>query len=94
MKGGRDEGKLRGPTVIAMTPFKDNYELNLEALQENTQFIIDGGIGNGKGGSILYPCGNGEYASLSPKEKRMVVKAAVEAAGDGMPIVAGCEGTD
>jgi len=81
--------KLRGPSVLVMTPFKDSLELNIEALKENIRFIMDGGIGNGKEGSIICPCANGEYKTLSPEENRMMVEAAVEVGGDKLPVVAG-----
>lgn len=85
--------KIKGPTVLAMVPFKDNDELNIEALQENIEFIIDGGISGGAG-IIICPCGSGEYVSLSPEEHKMVVKAAVEVAGDEVLIVAGIQSCD
>jgi len=87
------KGKIRGPSVIAMAPFKDNYEVNIEALKENIRFIIDGGIGTGKG-HIICPCGTGEYVTLSHEENRMMVEAAVEVAGDKLPVVAGVSGVD
>ncbi len=87
------KGKLRGPSLLMMTPFKDNYELNIEALKENIRFIMDGGIGNGNG-HIICPCANGEYASLSPEEHKMVVEAAVEVGGNKLPVVAGVHSCD
>ncbi len=87
------KGKIRGPSVLVMAPFKDNYELNIEALKENIQFIIDGGITNGEG-HIICPCGSGEYVTLSPEENRMMVEAALEVAGDKLLVVAGVSGVD
>ena len=52
------KGKIRGPSVIVMAPFKENYELNIEALKENIRFIMDGGISNGKG-TVICPGGIG-----------------------------------
>jgi 4-hydroxy-tetrahydrodipicolinate synthase len=76
-----------------MAPFKDSLELNIEALKENIRFIMDGGISNGKG-HIICPCGTGEYVTLSPEENRMMVKAAVEVAGNKLLVVAGVSGVD
>ncbi len=87
------KGKIRGPSVIMMAPFKDNYELNIEALKENIRFIIDGGISTGKG-HVICPCGTGEYVTLSHEENKMMVKAAVEVAGDKLPVVAGVPSCD
>ncbi len=80
--------KIRGPSVLVMAPFKDNYELNIEALKENIRFIMDGGITNGKG-HIICPCGTGEYVTFSPEENKMMVEAAVEVGGNRLPVVAG-----
>ncbi len=82
------KGKIRGPSILGIAPFNDNYELNIEALKENIRFSMDGGISNGKG-HIICPCGGGEYVNLSPEEHKMMVKAAVEVAGNKLPVVAG-----
>ncbi len=87
------KGRIRGPSVIVMASFRDNYELNIEALKENLRFIMDGGISNGEG-HIICPCGTGEYVTLSPEENRMMVEAALEVAGDKLLIVAGASGVD
>ena len=87
------KGKIRGPSVLGMAPFKDNYGLNIEALKENIRFIMDGGISNGKG-HIICPCGTGEYVTLSREENKMMVEAAVEVAGDKLPVVAGVQSCD
>ena len=41
--------KIRGPVVPVITPFKSNFELDLEALSENVQFLLDGGMRMGRG---------------------------------------------
>ncbi len=87
------KGKIRGPSVLVMAPFKDNYDLNIEALKENIRFIMDGGITNGKG-HIICPCGTGEYVTFSPEENKMMVEAAVEAVGNKLPVVAGVQSCD
>ena len=87
------KGKIRGPSVLVMAPFKDNYDLNIEALKENIRFIMDGGISNGKG-HIICPCGTGEYVTLSHEENKMMVEAAVEVAENKLPVVAGVASVD
>lgn len=83
------KGKIRGPAVLVMAPFAGNDELNVEALQDNIQFIMDGGIGGDEDGVIICPCGNGEYMTLSPEERKRMVEAAVEVGGDELPVIAG-----
>jgi dihydrodipicolinate synthase/N-acetylneuraminate lyase len=77
-----------------MIPFeRRSLDLNLEALKENIQYAIEGGITRGKGVMIV-PCGTGEYVTLSSEEHRLVVKAALDAADGKLPIVAGVSGCD
>ena len=85
--------KIRGPTMLVVAPFYDNYELNIAALKENIRFSMDGGISDGKG-FIICPCGGGEYVTLSPEEHKIMVKAAVEVAGDKLLVVAGVQSCD
>lgn len=87
------KSKIRGPSVIMMAPFKDNFELDIEALQDNIQFIMDRGITNGQG-HIICPCGTGEYVTLSHEEHKTIVKAAVEVTGDKIAVVAGVPSCD
>jgi len=86
--------KIAGPAVLEMIPFeRRNLELNLDALKENIQYAIEGGIRRGKGVMIV-PCGTGEYVALSAEEHKLVVKTALDAAGGKLPIVVGASGCD
>ena len=92
MRWDIDEVKqeLRGPAALPMTPFNEDFSLNLEALQANIQFMLDGGLTTGQG-FIICPCGTGEYVSLSPDEKRRVFESALEVCSDRMPVVGGVQ---
>jgi len=81
------KGKIRGPTVSIVAPFKDSNELNIEAVKEYIRFIMDGGITNNEG-NILCPGGIGQLLALSHEENRMMVEAGVEVAGDKLLVVA------
>jgi len=81
------KGKIRGPTVSIVAPFKDSNELNTEAVKEYIRFIMDGGITNNEG-NILCPGGIGHLLALSHEENRMMVEAGVEVAGDKLLVVA------
>jgi dihydrodipicolinate synthase/N-acetylneuraminate lyase len=80
--------ELRGPAVLIQTPFKQNYDLDLEALKENINYVIEEGIVRGKG-FIICPCGTGEYVALSKEEHYNMIKTAVDTANDRLPVVAG-----
>lgn len=79
---------LRGPSVLIMAPFKSNYEIDVEALKEEIDFIIENGIERGKG-HIICPCGTGEYVNMSREERKKMTKIAVEASNGKVPVVAG-----
>jgi 4-hydroxy-tetrahydrodipicolinate synthase len=80
--------ELRGAAVLIQTPFKQNYDLDLEALKENISYIIEEGIVKGKG-FIICPSGTGEYVALSKEEHRKMIEAAVDVANDKLVVVAG-----
>ena len=82
------KGELRGPAALPMTPFNEDFSLNLDALRGNIQFMLDGGLATGQG-FIICPCGTGEYVSLSSDESRSMVETALEVCGDRMPVVGG-----
>ncbi len=79
---------IRGPSVLIMAPFKPNYDLDTNALKEEIEFIIEGGIRRGNG-HIICPCGTGEYVATSREERRDMVETAVKAADGRVPVVAG-----
>ncbi len=82
------KGKIRGPSVSIVAPFKDSNELNTEAVREYIRFIMDGGITNGKG-HLLCPGGAGQLMALSHEEQKMMVQAGVEVGGNKLLVVAG-----
>ena len=82
------KGELCGPAALPMTPFNQDFSLNLDALRGNIQYMLDGGLATGRG-FIICPCGTGEYVSLSPDESRSMVETALEVCGDRMPVVGG-----
>jgi 4-hydroxy-tetrahydrodipicolinate synthase len=81
--------RLKGIMVPMVTPFKRNYELDLEAIPDNVQFMLEGGV------SVLIPCGStGEFPSMSPEERKQVVEATVRATDSRALVVAGTSHTD
>lgn len=80
--------KIRGTSLLVTPPFNDSYELDIEAMEGNIRFGMNGGISDGKG-FIVCPCGGGEYVNLSHEEQKMMVEAAVEVAGNKLLVVAG-----
>jgi 4-hydroxy-tetrahydrodipicolinate synthase len=73
------------PAVVPalLTPFDDRGEVDLPALREHVEFVIEGGVHG------LMPCGTtGETALLEADEVIAVVETVVEAARGRVPVVA------
>ncbi len=82
-RGSDLRSDLHGVLSAVVTPFtadgEDIDEAGLRAVVEHT---MDGGVHG------LIPCGStGEFATLSPDERRRVVEVVAEAAGGRTPIV-------
>lgn len=84
---------LRGPVVAVATPFTEDFALDLDALQANIRFMIDGGVKTGDG-VLLVAAAGGEFPTLNPEERKAVMTAAVEAAAGRVPILASIQHTD
>jgi len=69
--------KMGGLYVLTVTPFKDNFDLDLEGARKNVRFLLDNGIKREAG--ILVPAaGYGEGVYLSIEEHRNLVKAVLD----------------
>lgn len=77
-----------GLCTALITPLRGG-EPDLDALKANIELQLGGGA------SAILVCGTtGERATLSPKERKAVIQAAVEAAGGRMAVLAGAGGND
>ena len=74
----------RGVYPAATTQFAEDLSLDLNATQAVQTALVDDGV---DGLILLGTCG--ENNSLEPDEKRTVLKGAVEALGDRVPLVTG-----
>ena len=75
---------LKGTFVVAVTPFKSNEELDLEALKENIDFYIENGIHG-----VVATGSTGEFASLSLEEHKKVIEVVVDRVNGRVPVLAG-----
>ena len=67
--------KLYGVITAMTTPFDENGQLDLEALRNQTLFLINKGV------HCLYPCGTtGEMYLMSSKERELVAETVVKTA--------------
>jgi len=72
---------MRGPLAPVLTVYKEDLSLDLEATQENVDQQIHRGMAKGKG--VLLAAGaGGDFPLLSHEERKTVIKAVAEAAGE------------
>ena len=80
---------LIGTGVALVTPFKEDFSLDIEALKRIVHFSIDGGI------EYLVVLGTtAENATLSQDEKEIVIKTVIEANNGSLPLVLGVGGNN
>ena len=82
-----DEAKqlFRGPMVSVATPFTSSFELDLDALRSNIEFMVARGMKTGRG-VLLVAAAGGEFPMLSMEERKQVIRASVAAAAGRIPI--------
>lgn len=80
---------LRGAMTALVTPFREQGELDTDALRALARWQVERGIHG------LVPCGTtGEAATLDPDEHRQVIEIVVQAVEGRVPVVAGCGSND
>jgi 4-hydroxy-tetrahydrodipicolinate synthase len=80
---------LIGTGVALVTPFKEDFSIDTEALKRIVNFSIDGGI------EYLVVLGTtAENATLSQEEKELVIKTVIEANNGALPLVLGVGGNN
>lgn len=80
---------MRGVINIQLTPFESGTKIDEGALRDNTQFMIENGIVEGRG-VLVIGGSNGEGFSLTTSEYQRLIDVVVEEADGRVPICAGC----
>ncbi|MCD8232517.1 MAG: 4-hydroxy-tetrahydrodipicolinate synthase [Clostridiales bacterium] len=75
---------FRGAGVAIVTPMKDNYEIDYDALEQNINYQIDNGTD-----CIVITGTTGESATMTEQEHVDVIRAAVEFTKHRIPVIAG-----
>lgn len=84
MTKSKPEMKWAGVMPAITTPFKPDFSVDLEFMQRHCRWLVDNGC------SGIVALGSlGEGQTLRLPEKRDVLRACVEAAGERVPIIAG-----
>lgn len=81
--------KLRGMGVAMVTPFKENNEIDFEALKKLTQFLIEN-----RTDYLVVQGTTGESPVLSNDEKMRVLETVIEVNNGKLPIVYGIGGNN
>ena len=80
---------LRGTGVAIITPFKSNFEVDLNALGKMIDFVINGGV------DYIVTLGTtGETPTLSREEKTAIIQFTYEKVGDRVPVIVGIGGNN
>jgi len=81
--------KLQGVYPCVMTPFKENEDLDLEALKKEIDWFID------QGSHGLCIIGTfGEYGQLTMEERKQVCKVTIEHVRGRIPVLMGVAGVE
>ncbi len=81
--------ELTGTGVALITPFKDNYEIDFNALEKVIDFVINGEV------EYLVTLGTtGETPTLTKDEKIAIINFTFEKVKDRLPVVVGIGGNN
>jgi len=88
----KDKARLRGALTPQLTVTKRNREVDIEATQRLTRFMVDHNHVEGNG--VIVPCsGIGSFHLLSTEERKAVSEAVVAAARGRVPVYVGADST-
>lgn len=76
--------EFEGTYVVAVTPFDNKGELDVEALKDNIDFYIENGVHG-----LVVTGSTGEFAALSDEETKKIHEASVEQVNGRVPLIAG-----
>jgi 4-hydroxy-tetrahydrodipicolinate synthase len=76
--------RLTGTLTAIVTPFRDDYTIDEDALREHIHHQLEGGLDG------IVPCGTtGETPTLSPAECEQVIRITIEEVAGRIPVIAG-----
>ena len=90
MKPNELADRMCGVVLAAITPFREDFSLDLEGMKGVVERSVADGLVNGKG-ALLIAGGGGELPFMTPEERAQVVAAAVQASAGRVPIIAGVQ---
>ena len=79
----------KGIVPVQYCPYKDNFELNVEGLKENTEFILEFAEKGHRDVMIMTNGSTTEFYANSVEEQKTVIKTVVDTVDGRLPVVAG-----
>jgi 4-hydroxy-tetrahydrodipicolinate synthase len=76
-----------GLLAAAVTPFRSDESIDEARLHEHYRYMLDAGVDG-----LMVVGGCGEYANLTPEERKRVVSLTCEMVAEGTPVVVGALG--
>jgi 4-hydroxy-tetrahydrodipicolinate synthase len=85
--------RWQGVVIPLITPFKEDLSLDLPALENNVQWIMDKGARMGN--TVFLAAGSGgDFTVLTTEERKQVIKTVCDVAGGKVPVLASAQSTD
>jgi len=79
--------------IPVITHFKDDLSINVDAIKEEVNYLIDHGIVSGQGVLLAVGAG-GDFNMLSLEERKQAAKAIVDASDGRVPVIIGAQDTN
>jgi len=90
---GQVKKALRGPMIPVITNFNADLSIDVGAIRENVDYLIEHGIVTGQGVLLAVGAG-GDFNMLSPDERKLAARTIVETADGRVPVVVGAQDTN
>ncbi|TDE14980.1 dihydrodipicolinate synthase family protein [Jiangella asiatica] len=88
MSTAADNGGWKGIFAIPVTPFRPDLEIDLDSLDRQVEFCLDGGSRG-----LVYPGVVSEFFSLSEDERRSAAERVIATVAGRVPVIVGVSAT-
>ncbi len=93
MKPSELRERLKGISIISITPFKEDGSFDAKGYEKNLKFLLDGGL-NRTNSTIVVGGSTGECGAMSTRERKEVFDCALSFLDGEIPVIAGCNSTN
>ena len=89
MKPDEFRAKCKGIVPVQYCPYKGNFELDIEGLKENTEFLVDFAEKGNRDLMIMTNGSTTEFYANSVEEQKAVIRTVVKTVDGRVPVVTG-----